>query len=136
MHLGRVMQKPSEGLRGCRLMLAGGLLIALTIISPTAFGRDDGRYANSPLKRWFDSLMSGKGLCCSMSDGVTLDDDDVETRDGHYRVRWGKHGWVDVPDSALITQPNLYGRAMVWPESLTETLGGVGIRCFIPGTGA
>jgi hypothetical protein len=97
--------------------------------------RDDGRYANSPLKDWFDSLNSGKGFCCSMSDGITLDDDDVETRGGHYRVRWGHHDWVDVPDNALITEPNLYGRAVVWPDTLTEAVGGVGVRCFIPGSG-
>ena len=31
----------------------------------------DGRYANSPLKQWFDQLASGKGLCCSFADGFT-----------------------------------------------------------------
>jgi hypothetical protein len=98
------MYKPSEARRGC-LMPTGGLFIVLTMIPPAALARDDGRYANSPLKGWFDSLNSGKGLCCSMSDGITLDDDDVETRGGHYRVRWGHHDWVDVPDSALITVP-------------------------------
>ena len=34
--------------------------------------RDDGRYANSPLKQWFDRLASGKGLCCSFADGVSV----------------------------------------------------------------
>jgi hypothetical protein len=128
------MHKSSEAQRGC-LILTGALFIALTMIPPAAFARDDGRYANSPLKGWFDSLMSGKGLCCSMSDGITLDDDDVETRGGHYRVRWGNHDWVDVPDDALITQPNLYGRAVVWPEQFTKPWAGVGVRCFIPGSG-
>ena len=30
--------------------------------------RDNGRYANSPLKSWFDRLASGNGLCCSFAD--------------------------------------------------------------------
>jgi hypothetical protein len=32
--------------------------------------RDDGRFANSPLKPWFDRLASGRGLCCSLSTGT------------------------------------------------------------------
>ena len=35
-----------------------------------ALVRDDGRYANSPLKFWFDRLASGNGLCCSFADAV------------------------------------------------------------------
>ena len=34
-----------------------------------ALARDDGRYANSQLKQWFDSLGSKKGLCCADFDG-------------------------------------------------------------------
>jgi hypothetical protein len=49
--------------------------------------RDDGRYANSPLKSWFDRLASGNGLCCSFADGFRVDDVDWDTQDGHYRVR-------------------------------------------------
>jgi len=128
------MHKPSKDPHGGCHVLTGGLLFALMMIPPAAAARDDGRYANSPLKGWFDSLIPDKGLCCSMSDGVTLDGDDVETRGGHYRVRLG-HSWIDVPENALVTQPNLYGRAMVWPENLPEVLGGVGIRCFMPGSG-
>jgi hypothetical protein len=47
----------------------------------------DGRYANSPLKQWFDQLASGKGLCCSFADGVSVQDVDWDTQDGRYRVR-------------------------------------------------
>ena len=39
--------------------------------------------------------------------------------------------WVEVPDEAVITEPNKAGRTMVWrvygPES-------VSIRCFMPGS--
>lgn len=106
------------------------LVVALLFISTVAIGRDlDGRYANSPLKKWFDSLASKKGICCSFADGVSVSDVDWDTRDGHYRVRIDG-AWVDVPDDALVTVPNLHRRAVVWPYR------GDGvwlIRCFIPG---
>ena len=40
----------------------------------TAQARDDGRYSQSPLKPWFDSLKSGKGPCCSDADGFAVSD--------------------------------------------------------------
>jgi hypothetical protein len=95
--------------------------------------RDDGRYANEPLHKWFDQLASGKGLCCSFADGFSIRDVDWDTKDGRYRVRL--HGeWVVVPDSALVTEPNKYGPAVVWPYSDAE--GVTQIRCFMPGAGA
>ena len=42
--------------------------------SIVTLARDDGRYANSPLKSWFDQLASGKGLCCSFADGFKVDE--------------------------------------------------------------
>ncbi len=38
-----------------------GILVAL--VTGTVQARDDGRYSQSPLKQWFDSLKSGKGPC-------------------------------------------------------------------------
>jgi hypothetical protein len=104
------------------------ILIALTSL---AHARDlDGRYAQSPLKPWFDSLRSKNGPCCSDADGSAVSDVDWETRDGRYRVRLNG-AWIDVPDSALITEPNRAGRAMVWPVTIE---GQVSIRCFMPGS--
>ena len=45
-----------------------------------AQARDDGRYSQSPLKPWFDSLKSGKGPCCSDADGFAVSDPDWESR--------------------------------------------------------
>lgn len=91
----------------------------------------DGRYAASPLKEWFDHLASGNGLCCSLADGETVADPDWETKGGHYRVRLGNE-WIHVPDDAVITEPNKFGRTMVWP--LRGYDGDVkSIRCFMPG---
>ncbi len=113
-----------------------GLAVLAVLLSTFAANRlaarDDGRFTNSPLKRWFDQLASGKGLCCSFADGVSVEDVDWDTRDGHYRVRL--HGqWIVVPEAALVTEPNRFGPAVVWPYQDTE--GTTQIRCFIPGAG-
>lgn len=116
----------------------------LWLMPPPAPGRDlDGRYANSPLRAWFDQLKSGNGPCCSYADGYVIEDTDWEAKNGHYRVRVPKERnstimmWVDVPDHSVITEPNKAGRTMVWPvyegldvEGHTE----VWIRCFMPGS--
>ena len=117
--------------------LGVALVVGGRIAAPRmADARDlDGRYAGSPLKDWFDSLRSGKGPCCSDADGTALSDIDWETKDGHYRVRI-EGQWWDVPDEAVIREPNRAGRTMVWPiyyGSRNETIR-VDIRCFMPGT--
>jgi hypothetical protein len=108
----------------------GLAVLGLVLVSHRGHARDDGRYAGSPLKPWFDSLKSGKGSCCSDADGSAVSDVDWESKDGHYRVRLDGQ-WVDVPEDAVITEPNRVGRTMVWP--LRGYLG-VSIRCFMPGS--
>jgi hypothetical protein len=125
------------------LLLVGSLASAgaldLTEFAPSggmgivALARDDGRYANSPLKSWFDQLASAKGLCCSFADGFSVDDVDWDTQDSHYRVRLNGE-WIVVPDDAVVTEPNKFGRAVVWPYMGTD--GQTQIRCFLPGAGA
>ncbi len=109
------------------------LCVSLMVANNVCARDPDGRYANSPLKPWFDQLASGKGLCCSFADGVSVQDVDWDTRDGRYRVRL--HGeWIVVPDSALVTEPNRFGPAVVWPYQ--DANGVTQIRCFMPGAGA
>jgi hypothetical protein len=110
--------------------------LAAMLAIQSAYARDDGRYANSPLKSWFDRLSSGRGLCCSFADGVVVEDpdwdvvSDVAKPEVHYRVRVdGK--WIDVPDDAVITEPNRLGKTMVWPMIGDH---GATIRCFLPGS--
>jgi hypothetical protein len=105
-----------------------GMVVALFVGAVQA--RDDGRYMQSPLKPWFDSLKSGKGPCCSVADGLAVSDPDWESKDGHFRVRV-ENEWIDVPDDAVITEPNLAGRTMVWPVKGSL---GTSIRCFMPGS--
>jgi len=114
------------------------LAVALTAFCVTvavpnhSYARDDGRFANSPLKEWFDSLASRNGLCCAFADGVSVQDVDWDTQKGHYRVRiYGE--WLVVPDDAVVTEPNRFGPAVVWPYN--DRYGNTRIRCFIPGAG-
>ena len=123
----------SPHLRRARLLKAPltiGFAVLLSAASHLGHARDDGRYAGSPLKPWFDSLKSGKGPCCSDADGSAVSDVDWESKDGHYRVRLDGE-WIDVPEDAVITEPNRVGRTMVWP--LRGYLG-TSIRCFMPGS--
>ena len=101
---------------------------------PAAFARDpDGKYAkaNPDIARWFERLRSPAGTaCCALSDGNTLLDSEWRSRDGHYQVLI-RGEWVDVPEDAVIAEPNLYSRTVVWPyyEDGHPT-----VRCFLPGT--
>jgi hypothetical protein len=41
--------------------------------------------------------------------------------------------WFVVPDAAVVTEPNRFGPAVVWPYN--DRNGNTGIRCFMPGAG-
>jgi hypothetical protein len=115
------------------LALCSLFLVSNILLPSRGSARDDGRYANSPLKAWFDQLASGKGLCCSFADGVSVDNVDWDTQDGRYRVRV-QGQWVIVPEIAVVTEPNRFGPAVVWPYQ--DANGATQIRCFMPGAGA
>ena len=115
-----------------------GLVAALALVMLPALGRDvDGRYKAAPLHEGFNHLASQKGLCCSFADGYVVEDADWVSANGHYRVRVLETAgskdmiWVEVPDEAVITEPNKAGRTMVWPVCGPES---VSIRCFMPGS--
>ena len=119
-------------------------LTLIALVAPIGHARDCGQYVNTnaELKAWFDGLRSGKGPCCSDADGSVISDSDWESKDGHYRVRIPRLGyviedreqelvWAVVPEEPLISEPNRVGRTMVW---LIYGYMGVTTRCFMPGT--
>ena len=122
-----------------------GLFGLLTWPAP---GHDlEGRDKNSPLHDWFEHLASRVGRCCSDADGHIVEGADWETKNGHYRVCVPKTPnskdtiWVEVPDAAVIREPNKAARTMVWPFydnvqgfSNDESDSIVSIRCFMPGS--
>lgn len=118
--------------------------IGLTLCSNLVFAHDpDHRRAD--LNEWFNQLTSqgkpdgsAKARCCSNQDGALVKDADWDTVKGedgksHYRVLI-EHKWYNVPDEAVVTDPNLYGQAMVWGSREWYTNeGSYHIRCFMPG---
>jgi hypothetical protein len=91
-------------------------------------------HSRPELNSWFESLKTGKGPCCSDADGKALSDTDWEVKDGHYRVLIESQWW-DVPQEAVINEPNRAGRTMVWPVyyRVLDNLVRIDIRCFMPG---
>ena len=137
----RRIDRPSRWRSAASLACA---LALIALVGPLGHARDRGQFVNTSaeLKAWFDGLRSGKGPCCSDADGSAISDSDWESKDGHYRVRLPRYGyridgqqqelvWVEVPDEAVISEPNRVGRTMVWP--IYGYLG-VTIRCFMPGS--
>ncbi len=117
------------------LILSAGLAMWCPLRCDATARDLDGRYANSPLKAWFESLRSAKGPCCSDADGTALSDIDWEMQDGRYRVRI-EGLWWDVPEDAVVAGPNRAGRTMVWPvyyRQLDKVLR-IEVRCFLPGS--
>ena len=104
--------------------------LALLLLTGTALARDDGRYAQSPLRDWVRGLKDKNNVpCCDEADG-----EDVEgwsTDGGVYRVKI-KGEWHVVPDAALLAVPNRLGFARAW---IYYKDGKVQIRCFLPGAG-
>jgi hypothetical protein len=116
--------------QGPGIMKRIGWSLGLIMLATSAVARDDGRYADSPLKAWFESLSSDFGSCCSDADGYFVADVDWESDRGHYRVRIDNE-WVAVPDGAVITEPNKAGRTIVWKHYID---GHPPVRCFMRDT--
>lgn len=106
------------------------LFFGFVVLVTPALARNDGRYDTSPLKSWFESLQSEFGKCCTDADAYIVPDADWESERGRYRVRIDDE-WVVVPDGAVITQPNRFGRTMVWRHYID---GHPRVRCFMPGS--
>ena len=122
----------STARRQMPIRIACALLLSASATTSMRARDVDGRYAaqNPELHQWFEGLRSGKGPCCSDADGASVSDVDWETQGGHYRVRIDGE-WINVPDEAVITEPNRIGRTMVWP---IRGYLGLSIRCFMPGS--
>src|SRR5574337_48344 len=95
--------------------------------------------AGAPGKAWWNSLhASGSNVpCCDIADGLKVEDVDWDTinlasadkPDVRYRVRLNGQ-WIVVRPEAVVTVPNRFGPAVVWPYTIGDkTL----VRCFMPG---
>lgn len=119
--------------------------IAVVILSVMSFwlassglcGDPDGKYSNvdPETKAWVKGLKSpftGDSACCDIADGNPPEA--VWKVIEKYHVRIGGE-WYEVPDAAVITEPNKLGRAIVWYYYGSGLKGSnIIIKCFIPGT--
>ena len=85
-----------------------------------------------------DGILKTGLVCCAEADGHPLDESEWDIKDNHYRV-FVNGEWAVVPDLAVISGPNKFGKAIVWhwpQEALARgDLPSNFIRCFIPGSG-
>ena len=99
-----------------------------------------GKWAGDPLQPWFEALKNKVGVsCCAEADGHPLDEGEWDMKGDSYRV-FVRGEWIAVPDHAVISGPNKFGKAIVWlldfgdlASSEIQTI--TRIRCFIPGSG-
>jgi hypothetical protein len=116
--------------------------LALLLAAAVILIRDPtGKWADDPLQPWFQSLQNKDGLyCCALADGHPLDDGEWDIKDDHYRV-FIEGEWIVVPDDAVISGPNRFGKAIVWLRLNANSFASgeihniTRIRCFIPGSG-
>jgi hypothetical protein len=118
---------------GAGLGLVLLIILLLVLLGRVHAAQAAGQYPDGRLHAWFDTLASGKGLCCSFADGRTLSDPEWGTHGDHYWVIIDRIRYA-VPADAVVAVPNVFGRAVVWPymDEQDQTL----IRCFMPGGGA
>jgi len=115
--------------------------LALLLAAAVILTRDPtGKWAGDPLQPWFHSLQSKDGLyCCAQADGHPLDESEWDVKGDKYRV-FIQGEWIVVPDDAVISGPNKFGKAIVWLRDHADLASGeintiTRIRCFIPGSG-
>jgi hypothetical protein len=131
------------------IVIGGFMLLSGAVVwqVPPARGHDHNR---PDLTDWFMSLHSKHGgLCCDGSEAMHLSNVEwtaPNSSSHHYRVKIPVNAnaydrarqseevetvWVDVPDDAVIDDPNKEGTALVWPTY--GYLGAPAVRCFMPG---
>jgi hypothetical protein len=119
--------------------LAVGSLIALGILEiERAYGHDNGQYSqvDPKVKDWVTGLKNNDGVgCCATADGFPTEVE-WDTKQSKYRVLVDGH-WYEVPDEAVIHEPNRLGYPVVWYYWMNNIMDGsrrLMIRCFLPGT--
>jgi hypothetical protein len=98
------------------LTMAAVALCVTAFVSSYSYARDDGRFAK------LHSRNGSNGLRAEMDYAARLPMVSV------CRMSIGM-----VPDAAVVTEPNRFGPAVVWPYN--DRYGNTRVRCFMPGAG-
>lgn len=108
------------------LIVASLMLLLMALAIDRARAHDHARPA---LTDWLKSLTNkNKALCCDGNDTDALED--WEAKNNRYRVKF-RGQWFDVPDDAIVDEPNKSGDAMLW---MNKGYSGYSVRCFMPGS--
>ena len=103
-------------------------ILVLLLFCTLAQARDpDGRYANSPFHRWYESQHNANGQwCCDQSDAHPYYGDYAVNADGSVTAEGQK-----IEKGKVLTGPNPTGHAVWW---FVDVGGGRHTYCFAPGT--
>lgn len=83
--------------------------------------------------KWFKTLSNRLGhLCCDGTDSITPNGWRIGSK-GYEVMLYPGGPWLEVPNTALVVQPNLLNEVHVWP--VYDAQGNVWFRCFMPGAG-
>jgi hypothetical protein len=122
---------------GVAIMMLLGCVMPATAHSPQQMIDFQAVDFDGGMSGWLGQLQSKKGHCCNGFDGHPPEAAARTTGSygigSHYQVRI-EHQWVDVPDEAVIKEPNKYGMPVVWYSTVHDgekTL--FNIKCFLPG---
>ena len=113
-------------------MTIGSVLLMLPIASHPGQARDsDGRYANSAAEAMVRQSEERQGPVLFRTRTAAPSATWIGNRKADTTAFASTASGLDVPDDAVITEPNRAGRTMVWPIRGYQ---GMTIRCFMPGS--
>lgn len=95
-------------------------MIFLCFLSSIVLAKDDGRYANSPNKLWYETQHDQNGAwCCNTSDGEGYQGDYTINQDGSVTLSL-KTGPRTIAPYKVINVPNPTGNAVWWHVGATD----------------
>jgi hypothetical protein len=135
------------------ILLVFGFALIFFGLLVYAFAAQAHDHKRPDLNKWFETRTNVQGnRCCDGSEAKLLANVDwqsacsFEVQEGktervcHYQVFIAGRWW-DVPNTALVTGPNLDGETLVWPTYYwidgipDHGISSISIQCFMPGAG-
>lgn len=87
-------------------LMAANAATTLIVLLASHFAAHAHDHNRPELNHWFESLKSGKGPCCSHTDGIAVANRDWDSKDSGYRVRLYGQWWGAAGSGDHRTQPH------------------------------